>query len=178
MVDLAEVQTAYYMVAATGVLAAAAYYVLNMRTTLQTRRISMAQNIVEDTTNVEGMKRYFTLLSYEWSDYEDFETKYGSENNVEAAAFRYATWDRYNSIGAMVRKGVVGVEDVVDAGAIGVTWQWEKYKPIITESRRRYNGRNWMRDFEFLAVEMLKYIKANDPSYKVPEKFDKYVPDK
>jgi hypothetical protein len=30
MVDLAEIQAAYYMVAATGVLVAAGYYVLNM----------------------------------------------------------------------------------------------------------------------------------------------------
>lgn len=38
MVELAEIQVAYYMVAATGVLIAAAYYVLNMRATLQTRQ--------------------------------------------------------------------------------------------------------------------------------------------
>ena len=31
MVDLAEIQAAYYMVAATGVLVAAIYYVYNMR---------------------------------------------------------------------------------------------------------------------------------------------------
>ena len=33
MVDLAEIQAAYYMVAATGVLVAAVYYILNIRTT-------------------------------------------------------------------------------------------------------------------------------------------------
>jgi hypothetical protein len=176
MVDLALLQSISYIAGALGVCVAAVYYVINLRTTLHTRRISMAQNIVATTTDVETMKRYFTLLSYEWSDYDDFEKKYGSENNLESAAIRYAIWDRYNAIGAMVRKGIVRVEDVIDAGAIGITWQWAKYKPIIEESRRRYNGKNWMRDFEFLAVESLKYIKANDPSYVVPEKLDKYVP--
>jgi hypothetical protein len=33
MVDLAEIQAAYYMVAATGVLVAAVYYVMTIRTT-------------------------------------------------------------------------------------------------------------------------------------------------
>jgi hypothetical protein len=33
MVDLSEIQAAYYMVAVTGVLVAAIYYVLNMRAT-------------------------------------------------------------------------------------------------------------------------------------------------
>jgi hypothetical protein len=33
LVDLAEIQAAYYMVAATGVLVAAVYYVMTLRTT-------------------------------------------------------------------------------------------------------------------------------------------------
>ena len=33
MVDMAQIQTAYYMVAATGVLVAAVYYVMTLRTT-------------------------------------------------------------------------------------------------------------------------------------------------
>jgi hypothetical protein len=34
MVELAEIQAVYYMMAATGVLIAAIYYVLNMKATL------------------------------------------------------------------------------------------------------------------------------------------------
>ena len=41
MVELAEIQAAYYMVAATGVLVAAIYYVFNMRATLQTRQAQL-----------------------------------------------------------------------------------------------------------------------------------------
>jgi hypothetical protein len=41
MVELAEIQTAYYMVAATGVLIAAIYYIFNMRATLQTRQAQL-----------------------------------------------------------------------------------------------------------------------------------------
>jgi hypothetical protein len=63
-------------------------------------------------------------------------------------------------------------------GMLGVIFLWAKYKPIVEESRRRYNGKNYMRDFEYLADEMLKYVKANDPDYIVPETLTKYVPDK
>jgi len=41
MVDLVEIQAAYYMVAATGVLVAAGYYVLNMRTQTRTREAQL-----------------------------------------------------------------------------------------------------------------------------------------
>jgi hypothetical protein len=38
MVELAEIQAAYYMVAATGVLAAALYYIYNVRANQKTAR--------------------------------------------------------------------------------------------------------------------------------------------
>jgi hypothetical protein len=35
-----------------------------------------------------------------------------------------------------------------------------------------------MREFEYLAGEMLKVAKKRDPSYVLPETLDRYVPDK
>ena len=185
MVDLVEIQAAYYMVAATGVLVAAVYYVMTLRTTqrnmkqtLETRRIGLVDSLITRTINVEGYKRFFELLRYEWKDYEDFERKYGSENNVEAASKRFAIWHDYNSTGMMLRKGLVEAEDLYDMGMIGVIFLWEKYRPIIEENRRRYNGQNYLRDLEYLAGEMLRVVRERDPSYRIPEALDKYVPDK
>ena len=41
MVDLAEIQAAYYMVAATGVLVAAGYYILNMRASQRNMQLTL-----------------------------------------------------------------------------------------------------------------------------------------
>jgi len=41
MVDLAEIQAAYYMVAATGVLVAAIYYVVTLRTTQRNMKANL-----------------------------------------------------------------------------------------------------------------------------------------
>jgi len=61
MVDLAEIQAAYYMVAATGVLVAAVYYVMTLRTTqrnmkanLETRQAQFMSQISEDLTSLES----------------------------------------------------------------------------------------------------------------------------
>jgi hypothetical protein len=185
LVDLADIQVAYYMVAATGVLVAAIYYIQNMRTaqknmklTLETRRISIIDNLSSRIVNSEGMRNYFTIMNYEWTDYEDFEKKYGSDNNVDSAARRYSLWSDYNQMGTMLRKGVITIEDLYGMGMLGIIFIWEKYKDIIYEGRRRYNGRNYMKDFEYFADEMQRYVRKDDPDYVMPETLTKYVSDK
>ena len=59
----------------------------------------------------------------------------------------------------------------------GSIYQWAKWKDIIAEQRKRYNGSNWLKDFEYLADEMLKIMLREDPKFKVPETFSSYIPD-
>jgi hypothetical protein len=177
MVDLAEIQAAYYMVAATGVLVAAAYYVLNMKATLETRRIGLMQNILTKIANEEGQKRFFDLMNYTWTDYEDFDDKYGSEKNPEAAANRMEVWTNLNTVGLMVRKGLVSMDDIYSMGMVSIHFFWEKYKPIVEETRRRYNP-DLCRELEYLAGEMLRYVQFKDPSFRVPEKLLNYDPNR
>jgi hypothetical protein len=183
MVDLALLQSVSYIAGALGVCVAAFYYVvnlrvqqMNMKNTLETRRIGLVDSITARNIDRLGTRDYFELLRYEWKDYEDFERKYGSENNVEAASTRYAFWNSYNSIGAMLRKGIVEAEDLYDGGLHGATFIWPKYKPVIEEIRRRYFGQGYLRDFEYLSLEMTRIAKERDPSYSMPETLDKYVP--
>ena len=55
-----------------------------------------------------------------------------------------------------LRKGLVEAEDLYDMELQGVMFLWEKYRPIIEENRRMYNGQNYLRDFEYFAGEMLR----------------------
>lgn len=148
-----------------------------MMRTLETRQISLIDNIVTRSMGEDGFRNFFELMRYEWTDFADFEMKYGSENNVEATAKRFAVWQDYNLIGLMLRKGLVEADDLFDMGVQGVIFLWEKYKPIIEEERKRYLGHNFLRDFEYLAGEMLRVVQERDASYVVPDTLDKYVPD-
>ena len=184
MVDLALLQSVSYMAGALGVFIAAIFYVLNlrisqrnMRLTLETRRLSLIENIASHVTDEEGEKRMQELSNYEWTDYEDFNRKYGSENNVGASAKRYALWHDYNKIGMMLRKGLVDVEDLYMLGLWAVSLFWEKYKPIVEETRRRYAGKDYLKDMEYLAAEITKYQQLIDPSYSIPKKLDRFDPD-
>jgi hypothetical protein len=184
MVDIALLQSISYTAGALGVCIAAIFYVLNlrisqrnMRLTLETRRLSLIENIASRVTDEEGEKRMQELSNYEWTDYADFDRKYGSENNVASSAKRYALWHDYNKIGMMLRKGLVDVEDLYMLGLWAVSLFWEKYKPIVEETRRRYAGKEYLKDLEYLAAEITKYQQSIDPSYRIPRKLDKFDPD-
>jgi hypothetical protein len=49
---------------------------------------------------------------------------------VEAVATRYSVWNTFNSLGMMLRKGMVEAEDIYDVGSV-LLYIWVKYKPII-----------------------------------------------
>jgi len=178
-------QSVSYIAGALGVCVAAFYYVMNLRISqrnqelsLETRQISLIDSIATRIINKEGYRDTFDLLNYEWKNYEDFEKKYGTENDTDAAAKRYATMAKYNQLGMMLRRGLVEAEDLYSVGMGGVIFLWMKYKPILEEGRRRYFGKGYFEDLEYLAGEMVRITKEKDPSFVVPETMDKYVPGK
>jgi hypothetical protein len=184
MVDIALLQSISYIAGALGVCIGGLSFAFNMRAsqrnmrlTLETRRLSLIENIASRVTDEEGEKRMQELSNYEWTDYADFDRKYGSENNVASSAKRYALWHDYNKIGMMLRKGLVDVEDLYMLGLWAVSLFWEKYKPIVEETRRRYAGKEYLKDLEYLAAEIAKYQQSIDPSYRIPKKLDKFDPD-
>ena len=76
MVTIVEIQTAYYMVAATGVLAAAIYYILNLRYNKKAREMEVCYMFMHDHTSEQGIAKFATIMSMEWKDHDDFMKKY------------------------------------------------------------------------------------------------------
>ena len=91
------------MVAATGVLVAAAFYILNLRETMINRRINETNSLLEGFMSEEGQRRWGELLNMEWSDYDDFEKKYGSDVNLDNFAKRQSTFYLFDTLGNMLR---------------------------------------------------------------------------
>ena len=81
MVDLAEIQAAYYMVAATGVLVAAIYYIINLRHNMKAREMEICRLFTTDFVSDQGMQKYAIMMTMEWKDYEDFMEKYGEDSD-------------------------------------------------------------------------------------------------
>jgi hypothetical protein len=113
LVDLGEIQAAYYMVAATGVLVAAVFYILNLRETTRSRRITFTQSLLQTLSSVEDQKIGGELLNMEWSNYDEFEKKYGSDNNLDNYAKRMHVFYDYTAIGNLMKDGLVDAETLI-----------------------------------------------------------------
>jgi hypothetical protein len=178
MVDLAEIQAAYYMVAATGVLVAAGYYVIILRENRKNGRITLTNTLMQQFSSLEDSKLWIELMNMQWTSYEDFENKYGSDNNEDNYAKRTHIWSWFDSVGYLLEAGIVDRESIFRVQELSASWLWAKFKPIIEENRRRYSGIHYLHGFEYLASEMMRMKNEREPSYRIPETLTKFISDK
>jgi hypothetical protein len=123
----------------------------------------------------QAQRNWIELMNMEWTDYDDFERKYGSDVDPDNYARRMSVWQKYNMLGHLLKKKVVDAEILYISGGTFSIFIWEKFKPILNEHGRRYVGSDAYTGIEFLADEMLKLRIKNDPTYTVPELFTKYT---
>jgi hypothetical protein len=168
LVDLSEIQAAYYMVAATGVLVAAVFYILNlrvqqenMRETTKNRKASFTTDLMSNFTTKEGIRDWYELMSMQWVDFDDFSRKYDSRVNPENYIKREHFWSYCDSIGWQLRTGVIDWDTVRKTGRAARS-MWLKFKPIIEEYRKREYGLDAFEDFEYLALRMDEVTSLED----------------
>jgi len=183
MVDIALLQSVSYIAGALGVCVAAIFYILNLRisqrnmkTTLETRKLQFVTSITTQLLSEEGQRRYGELMNMEWTDYDDFEKKYGSDYNLDNYAKRMSMWNTFNTMGMLVREKLVESEVLYRINNIDPLFMWSKFKDVIAENRRRYGGKDNFSDFELLNDEILRVKLGRDPSFRIPETLTKYVP--
>jgi len=178
MVELALLQSVSYIAGALGVCVAAIYYVMNLSEARKNRRMQFLLQIVRDFGVEDGWKRYVTLMNMEWKDYDDFEKKYGSDNNPDAYAMRVTAWSFYHNLGYMVYNKMVSAEEIFDLMGEGSLWAWQKWGDIIKELRIRYKQPFLFIYFDYLASELEKIRVERGASTVMPDTFLKYIPDK
>jgi len=161
MVDLAEIQAAYYMVAATGVLVAALYYIYNVRTnqktartTLETRQTQLFMQLFAQYDNRDFMIDYAKIAyEMEYENLTDWLKKYGPN---EAREY-YASWTRvgrfFDGVGILVRKGLIDVDLVIEELRELILFSWDKMRPWVIEVRAEMKSPHTWENFEYLAEE-------------------------
>ena len=165
MVDLAEIQFAYYMLAATGVLVAAIYYIISLRYNMKARETEICRLFTSDFVSDQGMQRYAVMMTMEWKDHEDFMKKYGYSNSEMLGKWT-STFFAYEALGILLKNKVVNAERLYAMGGFGAIKAWEKYKDIIQTRRDVAWGQDFWSTAEFFAQEMLKIKTKHDASFK------------
>ena len=160
MVDLVEIQAAYYMVAATGVLIAAVFYVINLRETrktqqqqLETRQAQLFTQLYSDYKKPENLRLIGRAMQMNWRDYDDFQKKYDDVEQMEDR-IPYTSWSMYfQEIGVLLKEGFIDINLVAQFLPDSFRRYWEKFKPIILEHRVRNSYPQYFAGMEHLYNE-------------------------
>ncbi|MDH5791796.1 MAG: hypothetical protein OEZ44_06380 [Candidatus Bathyarchaeota archaeon] len=162
MVELAEIQAAYYMVAATGVLVAAIFYILNLRIsqrnqelmlkaqqqTLETRQAQMFMSIYQTDYSNDFQEAVHRVMEMEIKDADDWK-------KMRRDKEMYKAWTMVGSylegIGVLVRENLVDIRLVSELMSGFIRWYWEHFGSGILRCREELNWPRFFIEVEYLA---------------------------
>lgn len=161
------------MVAATGVLVAAVYYVLNMRAmqrnskaALETRQAQLLMNIYERWSNPEFQDAWTTILSWEWKDFDDFIQKYYSSKESKRTINLVS--GLFEGLGVYVKRGFIDASLVDDLMSGTIVTYWQKLGSIAVEYRKRMNAPTNAEYQEYLYNVIYEIWKLEHPETPRP----------
>ena len=173
---MVDAQTIGVLVTTASVTVAAIYYIMtlrvqqtNMKHTLETRQAQFMMQLNESMTNVESWKNWIELMNMEWTDLDDFERKWGTGGNPEAAAKRFSIWWRIGFLSQLLQRGLIDREWLHRAFSNMILQQWFKWEPIIILIRKLLNNPQYHADFEYLAKELIKMDEQKGIKRRIPK---------
>jgi hypothetical protein len=114
--------------------ARAAYYIVMVRMNQRTMRITLTNNLIQRLLTDEFMKKVTELEYMDWTDYDDFERKYGSDTSPDNYTMHKIVWGTYDSLGMMLMKGLADKEILYNStlafSGIGI---WSKHREVLME---------------------------------------------
>jgi len=175
MVDLVVLQSLSYMAGALGVCVAAIYYVTTLRMShknlqqqLETRQAQFMSQISNLMSSVENRRIFLELTAMEWTDWEDFENKYGSTGNIDAASRRLSLFMKLDNLGWLLKNGFLDPDWVHSQFHGTVTPLWLKFKPFVMQARKAFKSPTIMIGFEYLGEKILEIEKVKAPEAVLP----------
>jgi len=159
MAEFTEIQAAYYMVAATGVLVAAVYYVLNMRANSKARQAQMFMGIYERFNTPEAIDSSIRLLNLKVKDFDEFH-RLLNESNADGRSLNwYSAY--YEGLGVLVREKFIDIRLVSLLMYGELKWFWEKYGSYWRQYRVAESYPRAMVEGEFLYDSVMEYGKKH-----------------
>jgi hypothetical protein len=151
------------LVAIFGVIAGFTYYVLTVQNTrknqqhqLETRQAQLLMQIYGTLYTEDTWKNYLeSFYETKFSDFQDFQEKYGRDN-PDFYSKILSVWWSYNTVGGLLRQGLLNGENVSELMGTMIERQWEKWGDIIRELRVDLGSPTTFIEFEYLYNQMKK----------------------
>lgn len=112
-------------------------------------------NFINDPTADKALTEI--LWVWEWTDFDDYWSKYSPRNNPEANITRRIARNYYVALASMLNRGDLDIGLLYELNPSGVTRYWEKMGPIALEFRKRNNYPDYLEPVEYLAGKIAEY---------------------
>jgi hypothetical protein len=161
-----EIETISVVLTGISVSIAAIYYALTLRRQQQARTaqtfIQIYQNAIEQGY-IQSLSEAIWLQKDE--GFDEWWKKFGPENNMEFFVRWYRGIVFYESIGILVKNGIVDLSLVDDLMSGPVLITWDRYEPIIMGIREKYGYPHFQEWQEYLVKEIRKIVDQEHPDF-------------
>ncbi len=129
-----DIQTLSLLVTSASVTAAAAYYIVSIRTTNKTRQAQLLMQIYSIYTTENFHSDFTKIRTWDFQGYDDFMVKYGDSETI---AFVNHLVAYLEGVGTLVYRGFINPVYIDDLMSNYVFTIWEKLRPLILEAREK-----------------------------------------
>ena len=149
MVNLETLQTLLTFVTLISVPVGVFYYVMTLRNQSRSRQIQIIRGL--NATNID-----LTFLSWEFSDYDDFMSKFGPESNPESWLNLMDWFTTLEEYGVYVKEGLLDIRllYLLHGGTIKKSWE---ILEVLLEYRIRNNWPRWLIESEYLCKKIIEH---------------------
>ena len=152
---MVDIQTVSIAIASAGVLAAAIYYVLQLRHQSKVRQTDLIMRLHTHSGSKEMIEAIHTFMNTEYGNYEEFVEKYGSVISKEPVGIAFGMIvTLYEGLGILVHRKLADVDLISELFPAQVIWK--KIEPLVEGVRKQYANPSLLEWFEYLHNELQK----------------------
>ena len=137
------------------------YYTTVLRNNTKAQHMQMMLNIQRSRAQSGGILRYAKVLKMNWKDYDDFNKKYGFEDNPEVWAEYISYLTQFDDYGYMLKRGIIDLDFMFETCYPSIVKLWYKFKPIFVVRRLQdETSEKEMFWFQYIAEELERYAES------------------
>jgi hypothetical protein len=141
-----------------GILVGIIYYITIMRNSYKAQQMTLDATRTQVFLQMYGaitpelIERVHEVIGWEFTDIEDFESKYGERH--------YAQWEsvlqRYNGIGLLAKQNQLDLDLIHKLLILPILGLWRNFEGVIKHRRALYDAPDLYEGVEYLYNEMMK----------------------
>ena len=168
---MVSVESLLDVIPAAGVIIALVYYTLTIRNQNKTRKAQLLWSVYEVYRSPQFRERMHEIINQEWTDFDEFWEKYGSQTNPKTWARWQSIASTFHGIGVLLKKGLIDIDLVDELIVNQVLVAWFRMGPIVEGFQEWVSTRPAPRSSKYETYSGFKYLYeeliARDPALLV-----------